>query len=557
MSGDAQPNSKQRATEARPPPSPPLIKEKAAIGALCVVCGDRACSHLYYGVAACHGCKCFFWRTVKSRLNYVCRYGGTCSISTAGRNACRYCRFNRCLSVGMKMEAVKMDRKVTKRKREKMSEGDEVDEGGVENYENTVDAKRAKSDNRLLISSLLLIDKTSSDGNAKLSSLHFVQPSLTNLLDEPELLDGFRSEMCYRATRLADEQLCYDTERRLVTWAIDWCRQTAEIGDVHHTTDKIALLRACCASLALLELGWHSSSQSDAQIPLSNNSFLLTHAVPPSNSFLNWKTVQSLSKWTQRELKPLCLKAKEIVLLKALIVLNPDAHGLSSDAESSIRMLRERVHTALFQLLTENCEPIAAASRLAHILLLIPQLALMGVDVIEQVRVRNTFKKRSADGDGLLFWQLYGDIFDDVHTDDYLEHSASCTKWRRPETAISPFKTTSSQQLQQHVLLQLPANNNTTNIIIMNKKKEKTLLNTNFEMDDHKDDLFDLGRHEYDEYHRFMTGSEVQMQTDSSRMFASDVSFLPSFSMHFDPFPSSESLFSSHFSRSVVPNHFG
>lgn len=34
MSGDAQPSSNQRATEARPPPSPPLVNEKAAIGAL-------------------------------------------------------------------------------------------------------------------------------------------------------------------------------------------------------------------------------------------------------------------------------------------------------------------------------------------------------------------------------------------------------------------------------------------------------------------------------------------------------------------------------------------
>lgn len=53
-----------------------------------------------------------------------------------------------------------------------------------------------------------------------------------------------------------------------------------------------------------------------------------------------------------------------------------DANGLSSDAESSIRMLRERVHTALFQLLMENSEPITAASRLAQILLLIPQLSV-------------------------------------------------------------------------------------------------------------------------------------------------------------------------------------
>ncbi|CAJ43448.1 Nuclear hormone receptor family member nhr-97 [Caenorhabditis elegans] len=328
----------------------------------------------------------------------------------------------------MKIEAVKMDRKLTKRKKEKTDEDDTDDGGSHESFETTTDAKRAKFDNSLLISSLQLIDKTSSAGNAKLSTLHFVQPSLQNLLDEPELLDGFRSEMSYRATRQADEQLCYDSERRLVTWAIDWCRQTAEIADVHHTNDKISLLRASCAPLVLLELGCQSSfGPSDTQIPFCNNSFLSAHCIPPSTSFLRWKTIQSLNKWAQRELKPLCLRAKEIVLLKALIALNPDANGLSSDAESSIRMLRERVHTALFQLLMENSEPITAASRLAQILLLIPQLSLMGVDVIEQVKVRNTFNKRSAFGEGLLFWQLYGDIFDDANDDSYLEHSASCS----------------------------------------------------------------------------------------------------------------------------------
>lgn len=425
MSADAQPNSKQRATEEAPPPSPPLLKEKAAVGALCVVCGDRACSHLYYGVAACHGCKCFFWRTVKSRLSYACRYGGTCSISTAGRNACRYCRFNRCLNVGMKMEAVKMDKKVAKRKRKDM-DSDEFDDN-QENYE-APDMKRTKMDHRLLVSSLLLIDKTSSDGNAKGPSLHFVQPSLTNLFEEPELLDGYRTEMSYRATQQADEKSCSDTERRLVTWAIDWCRQTAEIEENVSTADKIALLRTCCSALILLELGVHGVGRPETQIPLCNNTFLQTHALPPANSFISWKTLQSLSKWSHRELKPLCLKPNEIVLLKALVVLNPDAAGLSPEGETAVRLLRQRVHSALFQLSAETMDAVHAASRFATILLLLSQLSLMGVEVAEQVRVRNTFAKRIAGVEGLLLWQLYGDIFEDsANMESYLEHSASCS----------------------------------------------------------------------------------------------------------------------------------
>ncbi|CAD6191961.1 unnamed protein product [Caenorhabditis auriculariae] len=422
MSGDAQPNSNQRATAAADAVGdPPLLREKAAVGALCVVCGDRACSHLYYGVAACHGCKCFFWRTVKSRLNYVCRYGGTCSISTTGRNACRFCRFNRCLKAGMKMEAVKMDRKTPKTKKREI-DSDEFDE--QENIA-TPDVKRRKIDNRLLVSSLLLIDKTASDGNAKRANLHNVEPSLGNLIEEPELLDGYRTEMSYCATRIADEKSCYENERRMVTWAIDWCRQAADMEDIVRT-DKTALLRSCCASLTLLELGVQSMGCATTQVPLCNDTYLHTMCQPPANSFINWKTLEHLTKWVHKELKPLCLKPKEAVLLKALIVLNPEAVGLSDEAVLAVRELRKRVNAALFQQCLQTMEAAEAASRLAAILLLIPQLTLMSVDVIEQVRVRSTFSKNGHEG--LLFWLLYGDIFDDYSSlgeDSYLDHSAS------------------------------------------------------------------------------------------------------------------------------------
>ncbi|XGW31315.1 hypothetical protein V3C99_009907 [Haemonchus contortus] len=447
MSADAQPNPKQRANVAYPPEPPIAGRDKAAVGALCVVCGDRACSHLYYGVAACHGCKCFFWRTVKSGLSYSCRFDGRCSISTAGRNACRYCRFNRCLKSGMKLEAVRMDKKndkVLKRKRSDI-DSDEFDEN-QENIE-APGLKRQRMDHRLLTSSLMLIDRTASDGNGKMPSLRTLV-SLSMVIEEPEILDGDRTEMSFRACVPADEMACAESERRLLTWAIDWTRQVADMEDAISNNDKISLLRACCVPLTLLELGIRSSviaaTAATAQIigtataasghvlPLPNNTYLLPNVQPPSNCFLTPNVIQALLKWTERHLKPLQLSPKELVLLKALVVLNIDAHGLSSTGESAVGALRDRVHTALFQQCADVCESSKAAGRLAKILLLLPQLHLIAMEVVEHQRMRHTFALPYQLNP--LSVQLFGDIFKEGKTDEpYLIHSSSCS----PSSVVS------------------------------------------------------------------------------------------------------------------------
>lgn len=55
--------------------------------------------------------------------------------------------------------------------------------------------KKQRTDHRLLTSSLMLIDRTASDGNGKMSlSRSFV--SLAMVMEEPEILDGDRTEVC-------------------------------------------------------------------------------------------------------------------------------------------------------------------------------------------------------------------------------------------------------------------------------------------------------------------------------------------------------------------------
>ncbi|XP_065068108.1 retinoic acid receptor RXR-alpha-B-like isoform X2 [Rhopilema esculentum] len=87
----------------------------------CSVCGDKAFVK-HYGVVACEGCKGFFKRSVRNNRKYQCLGSQVCDIDRKSRNRCQFCRFQKCLEVGMKTEAVqdealKKDKKdTTKRK---------------------------------------------------------------------------------------------------------------------------------------------------------------------------------------------------------------------------------------------------------------------------------------------------------------------------------------------------------------------------------------------------------------------------------------------------------
>ncbi|XP_053570453.1 nuclear receptor subfamily 4 group A member 3 [Bombina bombina] len=88
-------------------PSPSSRSSSSGEGT-CAVCGDNAaCQH--YGVRTCEGCKGFFKRTVQKNAKYVCLANKNCPVDKRRRNRCQYCRFQKCLSVGMVKEVVRTD----------------------------------------------------------------------------------------------------------------------------------------------------------------------------------------------------------------------------------------------------------------------------------------------------------------------------------------------------------------------------------------------------------------------------------------------------------------
>ncbi|CAG9099003.1 unnamed protein product [Plutella xylostella] len=96
------PSSAASSPGGLPAPAPPSPSQ------LCAVCGDTAaCQH--YGVRTCEGCKGFFKRTVQKGSKYVCLAEKSCPVDKRRRNRCQFCRFQKCLTVGMVKEVVRTD----------------------------------------------------------------------------------------------------------------------------------------------------------------------------------------------------------------------------------------------------------------------------------------------------------------------------------------------------------------------------------------------------------------------------------------------------------------
>ncbi|KAH8373370.1 hypothetical protein KR009_004555 [Drosophila setifemur] len=107
--GGSGPGNSMGGTSAAPGHGGEVIDFKHLFEELCPVCGDKV-SGYHYGLLTCESCKGFFKRTVQNKKVYTCVAERSCHIDKTQRKRCPYCRFQKCLEVGMKLEAVRADR---------------------------------------------------------------------------------------------------------------------------------------------------------------------------------------------------------------------------------------------------------------------------------------------------------------------------------------------------------------------------------------------------------------------------------------------------------------
>lgn len=81
------------------------FKEQPPADKKCPICDDMV-SGYHYGMHSCESCKGFFKRTIHSKRfeKLKCANGGTCEITLKSRKLCASCRYQKCLSLGMKFE---------------------------------------------------------------------------------------------------------------------------------------------------------------------------------------------------------------------------------------------------------------------------------------------------------------------------------------------------------------------------------------------------------------------------------------------------------------------
>lgn len=307
------------------PPNHPLSGSKH----LCSICGDRA-SGKHYGVYSCEGCKGFFKRTVRKDLSYACREDKNCTIDKRQRNRCQYCRYQKCLAMGMKREAVQEERQRTKER-----DTSEVESTSTINSEMPIE--------RIL------------EAERRTECSKSEKPELEN----------------------AVTNICQATNKQLYQ-LVEWAKHIPHFTGLP-VMDQVLLLRAGWNELLIAAFS-HRTTEFDAKegivlatgLTIHRNS---AHQIGVGGIFDRVLT-ELVSK--MREMK---MDKTEIGCLRCIILFNSDVRGLKSINE--VEILREKVYAVLEEY-TRTKHP-NEPGRFAKLLLRLPALRSIGLKCLEHL----------------------------------------------------------------------------------------------------------------------------------------------------------------------------
>ncbi|CAB3409944.1 unnamed protein product [Caenorhabditis bovis] len=414
--------------------------------AICAVCGDGH-AKLHYGVLACYGCKGFFRRTLTGKYRYACRFGNNCIVDKFQRNSCRFCRFQRCIEVGMDPKAVRPDRDLTGKQKVPRIKKKQIDEellNHMMRLQGDDWSRKLPVETRILLMQLVSIEDKVSKGDNNMSAQNTAKDpknvTLREMFESKPMMDGRRMEMRYEPFRMVRVgELSVIAHRRAIA-AVDWVDSLCELTEPIETEDKVALVKSCYSPLAIFTIAARTAENTKNPdiLCLCSHSYVPRRLPPEFNETNHLSNV--LIDRTLNELvaplRKLNLKEEEIVPLKAIIILNPNAKGISDHARAAITELRDKVQDMLFQIVKELHPIYSASSRFGNLLLLLPTITTLSGLMSENMLFCHTLGGRQA-GDTLL-----SEMFGDPNFDEAISSSISPPLFENPAEisleAISP-----------------------------------------------------------------------------------------------------------------------
>ncbi|XP_021949220.1 retinoic acid receptor RXR-alpha-B isoform X3 [Folsomia candida] len=327
------------------PPNHPLSGSKH----LCSICGDRA-SGKHYGVYSCEGCKGFFKRTVRKDLSYACREDKSCTIDKRHRNRCQYCRYQKCLSMGMKREAVQYLHEFEQRSNRRRSSAQE---------------ERQRTKER--------------SGESEVESTSTTTPMdmpLERIVDAERQCE-LRERPIVDTETLGMSDICQAADKQLFQ-LVEWAKIVPHFNELS-LSDRVILLSSGWNELLILGFA-HRSMEVKEALVLANGLTVYRTSAHQAGLVHIFDRVLSEIVGKMRDMK---VDRAELGCLKAIILFNPDSRGLPQASMPSVEALRDKVYSTLEDYTRQHYPN--EAGRFAKLLLRLPALRSIGLKCLEHL----------------------------------------------------------------------------------------------------------------------------------------------------------------------------
>ncbi|GMT13720.1 hypothetical protein PFISCL1PPCAC_5017, partial [Pristionchus fissidentatus] len=350
-------------------------------------------------------CKGFFRRTIRNSHEYACRFDKTCAIDKDQRNACRYCRFQRCIAVGMEPDAIRPDRDIIgkqknpRRRRltvksedgeEPTSSNERLDEGFIAFFHN--------------------IEMQVAAGTLPIVSVPIgikadPECTLVGLFTNRGAYSHEMFPVSYSLGPTASVEELMNGIRRSVFSCASWIDAICTASNIHSVAEKVALLRSVFPNFYVHSLAANThrfASGQHSSICLCNGVTLPRDAPREltATNIISKRFVPRLLDEVIGPMSQLGLTLDEALILQVMIICDAECPDVSAQTRNALWNLRERVQGMLFHAISSQDLDGGAQSmcaRFGRVMLLVTLISKVASIFHENMQVAGLFLDQFTD----------------------------------------------------------------------------------------------------------------------------------------------------------------